>query len=463
MKFKTTIILLIVFILVLGGVLLVEHKSKQAKGKKEKEEMLTDFQVSDVEKLQLTGPGQTSITIKKDEQDNWQIIEPLVAQADSYEVNSLLETLASLRIEHVVDSQPADLKEYGFTQKEIKIWLKEQNEPVVILTGMDSPLDGTLYARRGDESKVVLLPGYVKSSLDKNLFDLRNKQIIEFDPNEVQSIEFRSKEIAWKLAKKEDGWYLVSPVEALASSSRVDSMLYSISTIKAKDYLAEEKSPEDLKSYGLDQPEYSLRLVLADGREIILSLNKKDEKVMATSTHLAKIVEVDSQIISDISLKANELREKKIALFNSWEAFELTVKKSDRSFSVIKEKSAEKGPEEENWYLIGENGQKELADSSKVESFLRKLEYLEAIDFVDQPEASKNYGLDKPEYEITIKVQNEDNKGKSIHLLFGQKLEGKNQIVIRNSNFNYLFLIEANSIADWPAGTEGFKPFEITN
>ncbi len=39
----------------------------------------------------------------------------------------------------------------------------------------------------------------------------------------------------------------------------------------------------------------------------------------------------------------------------------------------------------------------------------------------------KNYGLDKPEYEITIKVQNEDNKGKSIHLLFGQKLEGKNQ------------------------------------
>ena len=75
----------------------------------------------------------------------------------------------------------------------------------------------------------------------------------------------------------------------------------------------------------------------------------------------------------------------------------------------------------------------------------------------------KNYGLDKPEYEITIKVQNEDNKGKSIHLLFGQKLEGKNQIVIRNSNFNYLFLIEANSIADWPAGTEGFKPFEITN
>jgi hypothetical protein len=50
-----------------------------------------------------------TITIQKDEKGNWQITEPLRTQADSYEVNSLVETLASLRSEHLVDNQPTSL------------------------------------------------------------------------------------------------------------------------------------------------------------------------------------------------------------------------------------------------------------------------------------------------------------------------------------------------------------------
>jgi len=86
--------------------------------------MLTDLKSGDIEKLQLTSSGQMTITIQKDEKDNWQITEPLRAQADSYEVNSLVETLANLRSEHLVDNQPANLEEYGFTQKKLKSGLK---------------------------------------------------------------------------------------------------------------------------------------------------------------------------------------------------------------------------------------------------------------------------------------------------------------------------------------------------
>jgi len=463
MRFKTTIILLIIFIIALAGVLLIENKSKAVKEEKEKQDMLTDLKVSDIEKVQLTSPGQTSITVKRDEQGNWQIIEPLMTEADSYEVNNLVETLANLRIEHVVDNQPADLKEYGFNQQEIRIWLKGQSEPLVILTGMENPLDGTLYAKRADETRVVLLPGYLKNSLDKKLFDLRSKEIVKFDPDQVQAIELTSKDIAWKLIKKEDNWYFTSPIEALASTSQIDSILSNLSTVKAKNFLAEEKRPEDLKASGLDRPEYTLKLILADGQELVLNLNKQEGKALATSSQLARIVEVEAQLINNLARPVSELREKKVALFNSWEATSLTIKKGDKFFEAIKEKSGEKDQEREEWYLLTEAGQKELADSSKVESFLRKLEYLQAVDFIDRPEDSKKYGLDKPEYEITVKTKSEDDKEKIIKLFFGQKLEGKNQLAVRNTDFNYLFLIEASALTDWPASPEDFKSIEIKN
>jgi len=463
MKFRTTLILLVIFIVALGGVLLVENKSKAVKEKKEQEETLTDLKVSDIEKLQLTGSGQMTITVQKDEKGNWQITEPLRVEADSYEVNSLVETLANLRIEHLVDDQPANLDEYGFVQKEVKIWVKGQTEPVSILTGMDNPLDGTLYAKRADQTKVVLLPGYLKSSLDKNLFDLRRKEIIKFDPKEVESIELNSKDLVWKLTRKADNWFLTSPVEALAAASKVESILTDLSTLKAKNFLVEEKKPEDLKAFGLDRPDYLLKLILTDGQELTLSLSKKEDKVQATSSLLSQIAEIDGQIMTDLTTQVSQLREKKIAQFNSWEVTELNIKKGDQSFSAVKEKSGEKEKQEENWYLISPSGQKELAEASKVEAFLRKLEYLEAVDFVDRPEASGKMGLDKPEYEIIIKVKTEDNKEKSIQLLFGQKLEAKNKLAVRNSDFSYLFLIDSGSISCWPAGAEDFKPVAIEN
>jgi hypothetical protein len=207
----------------------------------------------------------------------------------------------------------------------------------------------------------------VKSSLAKKLFDLRSKEIIKFEPKEVQSIEFNSKDLAWKLIRKGDSWFLTSPVEALASASKVESILTNLSTLKAKDFLVEDKKPEDLKASGLDQPDYGLKLILTGGQELTLSLRKKEEKVQATSSLLNHIAENDSQIITDLSTQASQLRGKKIAQFNSWEVTELNIKKGDKSFSAAKEKSGEKEKQEENWYSVNSSGQKELADGSKVE------------------------------------------------------------------------------------------------
>lgn len=460
MNFRTTLILLLVVILLLVGVVFIEHKSTTAREKKEKEEKLTDFNGSEVEKISLKYEGQPQITLQKDEKGNWQIIEPIAAEADNYEANSLAENFASLRIEHVVDKQPAGLEAYQIPKKEVNLWIKGRNEPVKVFIGMENPMDSSLYAKREDQPAVVLLPSYLKYSLDKKLFDLRNKEVLKFETGEVQSIEVKSKDFNWKVSRKGENWNFVQPVEALASRYQIDNLLDNLSKLKAKEFLVEEKKPEDLKSFGLDKPEFTINLTLQESKELIFLLTKKNDRVVATNSLSRKVIEVESQIINDLNKKINELREKKVALFNSWEVLSVNINLQGTAISAVKEKVGEKGQEQEKWWIVVDSGRKEAADESRIESLLRKLEYLEASEFVDKPANPAEFGLDKPQIEIALQTKPQEQEEKEIHLLVGQQKPDKNQVVIKNIELSYLFVVDSSFLSELPAKPEDWKQVE---
>lgn len=460
MKFRTTLILLAVFILLLAGIVIIENKSEKAKELKEKSEKLTDFSASDVEKISLKNEDGTTITLLRDEKGSWQIVEPLKAEADSYEANSLAENFASLRIEHTVEQEAADLKAYEIPRKEISLWLKGKTEPVKILIGMENPLDHTLYAKRADRSAVVLLPSYIRYSLDKKLFDLRNKEIFKYETRDVRAIEVRAGENSWKAIKEGENWKLITPVEALASKYQVDSLVDNLSRLRAKDFVVEEKTPEDLKNYGLDQAGYTVKIGLPESKEVTFFLTKKDGRLLATSSWSSKIIEVETQIENDLNKKVQDLREKKPALFNSWEAISLSLKRSDGQIRAYKEKIKEKDSETEKWFVETTGGKKEPADESKVESVLRKIEYLEASDFIDRPASLKEYGLEPAEVEITITTRNTENQTKEINLLIGREIKEKNLVPVKNKELNYLFLINPSFLSELPTKAEDWKKVE---
>lgn len=457
MRFRATLILLAVFILLLSAVILVEHRSEKTREKKEASEKLTDFKASEVEKISLKTDSDT-ITLKKDDQGHWLIIEPLEAEADDYEINSLVENFASLRFDRVVEKQVADLAVYEIPKKEVSLWLKGQSLPIVIQIGMENPLDNSLYARRADQQQVVLLPSYLKYSLDKKVFDLRKKDILKFDKARVQSIELRSKEASWKVRREGDSWEFVQPVKALASKYRIDSLLDNLSGLRAREFLAEEKEPEKLKQYGLDRPEFTVVLGLTDSQELTFFINRKGEKIIATSSIARKIIEADSQIAADLSKTISDLREKKVAIFNSWEAVAISLKKEGWQMEAVREKIREKKQEQEKWFIIGADGKKQPADEARIESLLRKMEYLEASEFVDNPASLKDYGLDKPSLEITIRVKPFDGADREIRLLVGVEDRQKQQVFIKNSDLSYLFGVNSDFLKEVPTKIEEWQP-----
>ncbi len=450
MKFKKTIILFIVFAALLAFVLLFE----EFKGKKgeDEEDKLVALSSDDVQKITLKREDEI-ISFEKsqdEEAKEWIITEPLEAKADKYEVDRLAENFSDLRIERVVEETPEDVDKYEIPKKEISLWFKDREQPVKILIGAENPLDNTIFARREDETRVVLIPSHLKSTLEKSLFEFRQKEIFRFETDDVKSIALRAKETQWEAERKEEEWYFNKPVQALAKETKITGILNSLSGLKAKEFVSEEKSKEEVKKFGLEQPDYEITLTLpVENQELTFFLHKQEDTLYATSSLSSKIIEAEDTLLSELEEEIRELREKEVANFYSWEVNRLHFKWGELNWELLKD-------EEDNWQF--ETPVQEEADKSKVQTFIRKIESLEAEEFIDPPFDLKDYGLDNPQAEVKIWVEKDEGEVKEITVLIGSEDKEAKKVAVKNARFDYLFRMDSAFLEEFPKEIKDWKP-----
>jgi hypothetical protein len=448
MKFKTTLILVVVFVILLGTVLLLDFLGKSGE---DSTNNLVSRSSEDVEKIVFQKEDET-IVFQKNESGEWLIQQPLEAKADKYEVNQIAERFSDLRIERVVEEEPAELDKYGIPNKEIGLFYKGGENPVKVLIGEENPLDKTFFAKREDEAKVVLVSSTLKDLLEKAVFDFRQKDIFKFDTNEVSSIRLQTEETWWEAHKEEKDWFLGSPIKALAEKSQIDGILRSLSNIKAKEFLSEDKKIEDLKEFGLEHPKNIITLSMPMiNQEIIFSLYESEEEVYATTSVSSKVISVEGEIMSDLKQTIEDLREKKVADFFSWEVDRLKIKAEGIDLIVRKK-------EDDTWHF--ESPKEDEADKDKIESFIRNIESLEAEEFIDPPLHLTEYGLDAPQTEIKIWLKESEEKEKEITLLIGAENKETKQLTVKNTRFEYLFKINSETLKELPVAAADWQKKE---
>lgn len=314
---------------------------------------------------------------------------------------------------------------------------------------MENPLDNTFFAKREDEERVVLVPSHLKSLMEKKIFDFRKKDIFNFETDNVKNIKLRAKKIQWEAQKKEEEWFLTKPAGALAKSSQINDILSSLSNLKAKEFVSEDKTKEEIKKYGLDTSEYQITLSIPlENQEITFSVQKEEDKVYATTSLSSKIVQTEDSILSDLEKEAEELREKKVSSFYSWEVKKLHLKKGKIDLTVAK-------GEEDKWFF--EPPLKEEADKNKIETFIRKIESLEADEFIDPPLNLEDHGLEEPQAEIKIWVEEDEEKTKEITLSVGSEDKEAKKVVVRNARFGYLFRVDSSFLEEFPRDMKDWK------
>ena len=444
MKIKNTLILLTIFIALLAFVLIFDSKKKTEDDTPEK---LVNLLPYDVQKIEFQ-THNVKISFHKGENAKWQITAPLEAEADQMEVDRLSNDFSDLQYSRIVEAEPEDLKKYGLPGSKIALFTKDRADPVTILIGFENPLDNTFFAKRTDENKVVLISSTFKNLLDKTVFDFRKKNIFQFEINDVGKFKIKSKNKTWEAQKDNNEWWLKKPFYSLSEESRINTLLTQLSNLKANEFASEEKGQDNLKPYGLLKPDYEAIFSFpATGQETTFYLHKKEDTVYATTSISSKIIKVDGSVLDELDKEPEEYREKNVSIFYSWEVDRLQVKKEDLVITVVRNKDGK-------WTFESED--KSEADKDKIDNLIRELNYLEAESFIDPPIDLKRSGLEKPEWEITIRTKGNEGSTKMITLQIGVASEEDENVIVKNIRFDYLFKVKSeflkilpNDIKDW--------------
>ena len=435
MKFRTTLIAALLLGLFGAYVYFVEYK-KAEEEKKEEEAAKKVFSLDwdEVTGLTIENAHGTFLLEKaggkegeeggaRSSEAGWRIREPVRAEADGATVNGLVGALKNLKVEQVVTKAPENPAAFGLTVPTVKIQIRTaegKDDPPRLLVGDKSPVGSNAYAMREGDSEVLLLSTNLAKQFDKKLLDFRQKKIFTFQRDDVERVRvFHGTDLAFDLVREEGTWRLSNPIQARASEEGVNKILNKLTGLRVQSFDAE--APEDLGPYGLDDPAWRIEVFLApDHTKASLLLGKGHEEGSAELLYAKRgerpaIVSLKSDLVAAFDRSAEELREKKVFPFKSWNVSRMDLVREGEEARLEKREGGK-------WWIVSPFEAR--ADSGKVSSFLSALSRLEAVGFIPGGEgggALADHGLDHPLARITLYEQKTAPEGEAKEAAPGYK------------------------------------------
>lgn len=325
----------------------------------------------------------------------WAIVAPKKLAADQNTLSTLLSTLTSASIDEVVDPRPGNLKEFGLDPPAYTLEVTSDSKPaqVTLAFGDDTPTGGNLYAQVVGNPQVVTIPSYMKTSLEKKLFDLRDRRAVTLDADQIQRITADYKGKKWMLEKNPEGvWDLVLPPAVRADRFTAEGLISSLRGLTMQSIASDEK--KNLATYGLTSPELRVELSGPGGTQTLL-LGRKDkegDRYFAENSALDAVFTLGSDFRTQFEKDPTDLREKDLFTFSNFEVKHLEVDspKGHQVFDQQKNQWKQTAPSSKN------------VDSTKMDTFLGALRDLRADSFPKGGDLAQ-FGLTKPEYRFTVK------------------------------------------------------------
>jgi hypothetical protein len=408
---------LLALVVVLGGLLayiyFVDAKKPVEPEGTEKRDKVFTVEAEKIEDLTVKASNGDATTLKK-AGGNWQITSPVTGKADASEVSGITSNLATVEVTSVVADAPKDLAPYGLAEPKVQIAFKaggDKSERRLVL-GTKTPTGGDLYARRGGERSVFLVPAYLESSFDRKTFDLRDKTLLSFDRDKVDRVELAHDDVKIELAKSGMDWNVVSPIRARADFSAVEQIVTRLQSAQMTSL--ENDQAADLKQYGLDKPAVTATVGAGSARAtLLIGADAPEGKtgVYAKDASRPVVALVAKDLVDDLKKNVADLRRKDVFEFRSFNAKRLEITRGADTYVFDKVKSTGKDATEK-WRRVSPNAGD--VDTGKMEGLLSALSNLRAQSFADP--TAKN-GLDAPVLTVSARF---DEANKQERVAFGR-------------------------------------------
>jgi Domain of unknown function (DUF4340) len=349
MRGGKSLLVLLVVALGLGVYIYFVEAKKDLTDSSTKKEKIFAIDQSKIEEIEVHAVSGETTKLKKNG-TVWQIVEPATLEADQSEVNSLLTSLETLEIQRVLDEKPADLKPFELNPPRFTVTVRLAGEtaPRRLNVGSKTPTGADLYATIEGQPKLVLLSSYVEDSLNKTPFSFREKSVLKFAREGVDSLTIEATgNPTVSLTKKGNDWRLLKPVDAKVDFGSVDTVVSKVAQAKMKAIVAPdatkpsaEITPADLKKYGLDKPQ-AVATIGAGSTRATLALGgtAEDKTLYARDLSRPIVFTVESSLLEDLKKKPDDLRVKDIFEFRTFNAVGVDLTYGGQTVTYEKQKS----------------------------------------------------------------------------------------------------------------------------
>ncbi len=183
----------------------------------------------------------------------WRLRAPVEADADGVEVEGVLSTLRFLDFARRIPADEAEpLAAYGLEKPRLR-WELElaDGRRLGLRVGKLNPLGQLLYAQDEGSRDVLALSARVEAALERTPFDLRRKDLVRFEPDQVERLRLEHGETRLELERLEGRWRLRAPLEDRADPRAVGQVLSSLAGLRATGFPGADLPDSAL---GLDRP-----------------------------------------------------------------------------------------------------------------------------------------------------------------------------------------------------------------
>jgi hypothetical protein len=410
----------IAFVVVLAGLgayIYLTRNTPIDEGSPKHDKVFAAVQSDKIDSLKITSEKGETTTLAKSGA-GWQITEPAAAKADDSEVSGMTSSLASVEITRAIDDNPSNLADYGLAKPRIDVAFKSaaDKDYTHLLIGDKSPTGADLFAMRGGEKKVFLIPSMQEQTFNKGPFDLRDKTLITFDREKVDGIDLNADGKTVAIAKEGGDWKITKPLQVGADFGSVEGLVGRLQTVQMKSIVKSDPTPADLKTYGLDKPVATATLNLGSARATLELGGKADDNtIYARDTSKPLVVTVESTLADDLKKGADEYRRKDIFEFRAYNANRIEFTRGGQTVAFEKVKADAKDAAKDagdTWRRV--SPKPAAANKDTIDGLLSRLSNMRATSFA---ESTANTGLDKPELTVSVKF---DEGKKEEHVTFGK-------------------------------------------
>jgi hypothetical protein len=414
MRFKGTLVLLIVVLALGSFIYFYEIKGgKQREKAKESENQIWKIEDKDIRHVELSSPN-LHVKAERNSDNEWILTAPQTLDADSEEIDRLARSAASLRRESIVDENATDPAKYGLKSAQVSLKFKTKDgKSFAIDFGNNNPTGNFTYASFPGQKVVFLVSASVAGSFNKKVDDLRNHSVLNFEQHEVQSLIVDNPKGVFELTKdKDDRWWFKGLGKRAADGPGVRTILNALSTGKIVEFFNE--NPADYTTLGLDRPFIDVRLTYGKDKAIkhlAIGLEKSKLKrksgksaaggnaveAASSQVYLAKdasrpdLFFVGKELVDKLNVSSSDVRDKPLASIQRWDVDSIELTNPKGGFSFVKLNG--------EWFF---GAAKKKAKWDAVNGILDAMEK-PVKEWIDTPAPLKEYGLDKPVIRIVLK------------------------------------------------------------